>query len=545
MSSFQQVAMGGICLVAAFWFGSYINERPVTLQQSVSELPGGPSAAQNETAQTQNGLAAQTQGFFAALFEAPAKSKPVTLADLKSRSAPDDNRSIGQEAPSPFVMPANQLESPQSVTDSVSGVDADFSSPPAPGDMDDLQRLAIVPDFSTLVQDVRNEQMATPARHKQPAASDTAQVGSLLPVPKMKDFSSAAFEQPARDWNAVRQRVMSVEEKLKQFRQAHPVAETFKPVPALKSTSGRVAAGMPVLSEPVSGIAEVLQPTESQPTVKAETGRRVKGGAANSSLDSDSLPGVVIPENQLRSEIRQLRAENQRLRSESHLTGRANWNPRANRSAEAPQRPDPLYAQDPRATATQPASRTPETLAERQRRWEIFGDRTRTRQPQSSTRPPVPATSAISPSGALPEADVTPVVTTSGPAQKHSSRVRSLNESSALGGETGMRGQQVADGQRVAQNQADSPSNSRQEENWRRTETVSAPTDGSAAAEVVRYGDFESYVTREADTLQTISESFYGTSEYYFDLYLANRGTLVNPATVPVGIKLRIPKIGQ
>jgi len=28
MGSFQQVVMGGICLVAAFWFGSYINEQP-------------------------------------------------------------------------------------------------------------------------------------------------------------------------------------------------------------------------------------------------------------------------------------------------------------------------------------------------------------------------------------------------------------------------------------------------------------------------------------------------------------------------------------
>ena len=63
--------------------------------------------------------------------------------------------------------------------------------------------------------------------------------------------------------------------------------------------------------------------------------------------------------------------------------------------------------------------------------------------------------------------------------------------------------------------------------------------------EVIRYGDFETYVTESGDTLQTISKSFFGTPEYYFDLYLANRNLLANPATVPVGVELRIPRMGE
>ena len=62
---------------------------------------------------------------------------------------------------------------------------------------------------------------------------------------------------------------------------------------------------------------------------------------------------------------------------------------------------------------------------------------------------------------------------------------------------------------------------------------------------MIRYGDFKTYVTERGDTLQTISESFFGTPEYYFDLYLANRNILVNPATVPTGVELRIPRIDE
>jgi len=76
-------------------------------------------------------------------------------------------------------------------------------------------------------------------------------------------------------------------------------------------------------------------------------------------------------------------------------------------------------------------------------------------------------------------------------------------------------------------------------------QTSNRPLANDAGPEVIRYSDFETYVTEDGDTLQTISESFFGTPEYYFDLYLANRNVLINPATVSPGTKLRIPNLTQ
>jgi LysM repeat protein len=52
---------------------------------------------------------------------------------------------------------------------------------------------------------------------------------------------------------------------------------------------------------------------------------------------------------------------------------------------------------------------------------------------------------------------------------------------------------------------------------------------------------YENHVTRMGDTLHSISTRYYGTSEYYLDIYLANRHQLRNPAEIPNGITLRIP----
>lgn len=54
-------------------------------------------------------------------------------------------------------------------------------------------------------------------------------------------------------------------------------------------------------------------------------------------------------------------------------------------------------------------------------------------------------------------------------------------------------------------------------------------------------GKFTEYVTRFGDTLPAISKHFYGTPDYYLDIYLANRDKLRNPAQVPAGIALKIP----
>jgi hypothetical protein len=52
---------------------------------------------------------------------------------------------------------------------------------------------------------------------------------------------------------------------------------------------------------------------------------------------------------------------------------------------------------------------------------------------------------------------------------------------------------------------------------------------------------YENYQTQMGDSLHSISLKFYGTSDYYLDIYLANRHRLRNPADVPSGITLRIP----
>jgi hypothetical protein len=53
---------------------------------------------------------------------------------------------------------------------------------------------------------------------------------------------------------------------------------------------------------------------------------------------------------------------------------------------------------------------------------------------------------------------------------------------------------------------------------------------------------FRNYQTQSGDTLYSISVKFFGTRDYYLDIYLANRDRLRNPAEVPAaGIPLRIP----
>ena len=94
--------------------------------------------------------------------------------------------------------------------------------------------------------------------------------------------------------------------------------------------------------------------------------------------------------------------------------------------------------------------------------------------------------------------------------------------------------------QEVTTNRNVSQSQSRQQR-----VNAATPLANDTGPEVIRYGDFKTYRTESGDTLQTISESFFGTPEYYFDLYLANRNVLANPATVPTGVELRIPHMGE
>lgn len=56
---------------------------------------------------------------------------------------------------------------------------------------------------------------------------------------------------------------------------------------------------------------------------------------------------------------------------------------------------------------------------------------------------------------------------------------------------------------------------------------------------------FSQHTTRAGDTLQSLSSEYYGKPDFYLDIYLANQQLLRNPAVIPAGIQLRIPKYGQ
>lgn len=56
---------------------------------------------------------------------------------------------------------------------------------------------------------------------------------------------------------------------------------------------------------------------------------------------------------------------------------------------------------------------------------------------------------------------------------------------------------------------------------------------------------FSQHMTQTGDTLQSLSMEYYGKPDFYLDIYLANQQLLRNPALIPAGIQLRIPRYGQ
>jgi len=244
-----------------------------------------------------------------------------------------------------------------------------------------------VPDFSTLAEDFKREQAAQFQRqdhvYQTPAVSE--QHGSMLPVPKLDDFSRASFgqplKQPNRDWNAVKQGVVSVEEKLKQFHNAHPVAEEFEPLrpeplraavsrfpEAVTNTSGRFIPEarftreqierQEIERQEVERLEMSLQEYERQELERQEIQRqefrkrRPQEFVPDSSWQNAERP---IPRNQLRTQ----------LRTENQWTGRDQARGR---------RFEPAYPPAPS-----------ESFAQRQDRWNVFGDRTRESQSASDT----------------------------------------------------------------------------------------------------------------------------------------------------------------
>ncbi len=55
--------------------------------------------------------------------------------------------------------------------------------------------------------------------------------------------------------------------------------------------------------------------------------------------------------------------------------------------------------------------------------------------------------------------------------------------------------------------------------------------------------EFVDYTTVFGDTLHSLSTKFFGSPEFYLDIYLANRELLRNPSDVPVNTTIRIPVI--
>jgi len=559
MGSFQQVVMGGICLVAAFWFGSYINEQPGAQQNLLQRFSNATVGNGTSHSQVPSQLVAKPQGgLLSSFLDTPAKPRPVTLSDLKARSTSELNKVVSQNPGTHFVA-TQELRLPEGIKNSATEVVSNFVKSPLP-DFDDTpsfvpnnlsnrfvpnnhsdrivttntdsdqQRLEIVPDFSTLAQDFKREQAAQFQRNDQLSQTPavTEQLGSMLPVPKLDDFSRASFgqplQQPNRDWNAVKQGVLSVEEKLQQFHKAHPVAEKFEPLRSepLRSAESR----FPVAATTTSGrfIPEsrpARQEIERQEFERQEVERlelslqeyerqELERQEAQRQEFRRRRPQAFVPDTSWQNAERPI-PRNQ-LRTESQLDNREQTRRRRFERAHSPA--------------------TSESFTQRQERWNVFGDRTQEskntfeardhqddRYVQSQSAAEVRPAAAVN---SIPEA----------------SRVRSLYnipmENEARFPERNTTRQQDAFSN---QNATQRPA--------QRQRIPSASLVRENGPEVVRYGDFETYVTESGDTLQTISKSFFGTPEYYFDLYLANRNVLVNPATVPAGVELRIPRMGE
>ncbi|MCH2180362.1 MAG: LysM peptidoglycan-binding domain-containing protein [Mariniblastus sp.] len=53
--------------------------------------------------------------------------------------------------------------------------------------------------------------------------------------------------------------------------------------------------------------------------------------------------------------------------------------------------------------------------------------------------------------------------------------------------------------------------------------------------------NFLDHKTEPGDSLQSLSDQYYGRPDFYLDIYLANQDKLVNPSTLPPGMTIKIP----
>ncbi len=485
--------MGVGCLVAAFWFGAYLQDRPVGQNQTVALLPDG-TIDPNASIANPN-LLEKTQGFLSSLFESPAKEKPITVNQLRARSQTE----IPNVRPLDLLVSAggdrvqisdSENENLQRLTGASQAVVQQsqlvegFRSSPATRSQHQNGRpagpkVAIVPDFSTLAEEV-NRGLSFSAGSPDSAVPDTRKL-ELIPVPTFSDVdvNSTAPLAEDTDWESIRSQVAAAESRLENYRQqiTQPIPEI---VDSVKQRTGEFWNRQQAQSHRQSAISDLATSTPLNP------------------------------------------AREQRLKPESWTEKQKRWD------VFSQNRSTPLEDRAPNASSSNRSQGSQQQ-----------------RQPE------------------IVEVDRGFVSRRSQVAGDASARVRSLNDdrfkgapfSSADNRNAFTAAQQfgaVREGRRSEiQNELRPQYNPNP---GSQPEFVSppdygqfAPKTNTGASEIVEaatvtYGSFRQYETLPNDTLQTISTKFYGTADYYFDLYLANRDLLSNPATVPQGVTIKIPK---
>lgn len=535
MGSLQQITMGIVCLVAAFWFGSFLQEQPAGQSPTAALLPDG-TIDPTQTANPSN-LIESTKGFLSSLFESQEQTKPVTVADLRQRSqaATDRNQKTAEKFPgdvarSPIGSP-NTAISPLGIQDTlpvavenVTPIGGPFANQTPATQV--ANKVAIVPDFSSLADEVNRGLSFNDRPTARPRPNSDA--SALLPVP---NFSNADVlprdSSPEMDWDALRQRVADAESRLKTHRN-----QMTQPIPA-------------------------IQESVTQQTREFQNRQQPRPRPQPLPLANDD-----------RQSLRQ--------RQPTPET----WNEKKSRWDVFSQRSTGLTRQEETQSnrfENRPAANSNDSFGQRSnaiaRRQETFGQRPAQTQTQTQTQ--VQAQTQIQTQSRIVEVDrgfvsqpynaASNDANLNRPVPRSSARVRSLNDDRDPA--TGFTGDRVAsngfnNGPRV-QNQlrpkydpnpgsdpefVSPPNYDRfRQQPAASVRSGSPQSQGQLASEIVEdakgsYGSFREYETQPGDTLQTISIKFYGTADYYFDLYLANRSLLRNPASVAPGKTIKIPR---
>ena len=515
MGSFQQIIMGVGCLIAAFWFGSILQDRPAGQNQTADLLPDG--TIDPNRADPSPNLIAKTKGFLSSMFESPAKEKPITVADLRqhSKAATPHLPQLVDHTNQSHNLPAGnshnlvvsndiaqqdflKLESVTSDSQPQRLVGSFQSGAPAANST----KVAIVPDFSSLAEEVNRglsfNNRATNAAGIQPPRRSALSESSveLIPVPKFSDVGIRKSETTESildpNWETVRTQVAAAQSRLESYRD------------------------------------QMTQP----------------------------IPDIVDSVNQSTREF---------------------WDRQQSETRRQPVQPSRLAASVP-TNLSQQRRLKPETFSEKQKRWDVFSSNFNDRKSETQvrkqsaaplaerpaytsmpqSRPTQSRPTQSRPRQSIVEVDRPFVSQQQQPEANWSARVRSLNDDRAVSSPYVLpQSNQYA--YHTSQNSQPTERQNQLRPQFNpnagsKPEFVSPPEYGqfspqadSAPSEIVEaakvtYGSFREYETQPQDTLQTISQKFYGSADYYFDLYLANRDLLSNPATVPVGMTIKIPK---